>query len=92
MGKVKVYYFKAYNIERDRILRSKRPATLNTIRGLGPGIQPIMETEQEIDSSLLDRDGFRRKVTAKDLGRIMISETKQPTWKSSAALRSVHRR
>lgn len=92
MGRVKVYYFKAYDIERDRTIRSKRPATLSTIRELGPGIRPIMETEEEIDSALLDQDGFRRKLTAKELGRVMISENKQPTWKTSDALRSVRRR
>jgi hypothetical protein len=77
MGKVKVYYFRAYDIGRDRVIRSKRPATLGAIRALGPAMQPIMDSEEEIDSSLLDEDGFRRKLTAKELAGIIIARNRQ---------------
>lgn len=89
MPKVKVYYFPAYEIERDRTIRSKRPATLHAIRTLGPAMQPIMETEEEIDSSLLEADGFRRKATSRKLVDIMTAKNKAAANKVS--VRSVHR-
>jgi hypothetical protein len=77
MGSVKVYYFRAYDIERDRMIRSKRPATLSAIRALGPMMQPLMETEEEIDASHLDADGFRRKPTTRELVDIISGKATQ---------------
>ena len=77
MENVKVYYFRAYDIERDRMIRSKRPATLSAIRALGPMMQPLMETEEEIDASQLDDDGFRRKPTTKELVDIITGNREQ---------------
>jgi hypothetical protein len=79
MQNVKVYYFRAYDIERDRMIRSKRPATLSSIRALGPMMQPLMETEEEIDSSQLDADGFRKKATARELADIIAGKRE---WKA----------
>ena len=61
MAKVKVYYFQAYDITTDSKVRSKRPATLKAIEELGPMYYPIRATEELIDDSELDHDGFRRK-------------------------------
>jgi hypothetical protein len=66
MAKVKVYHFRAYEITTDRILRSKRPATLEAIGELGPMFHPILDTEEEIDSSLLGAEGFQKKPTPAD--------------------------
>jgi hypothetical protein len=79
MENVKVYYFRAYDIERDRMIRSKRPATLSAISALGPMMQPLMETEEEVDSSHLDADGFRRPATAKELVDIIAGKR---AWKA----------
>lgn len=77
MENVKVYYFRAYDIERDRMIRSKRPATLSAIRALGPMMQPLMETEEEIDGSYLDQDGFRRRATTQELVDIISGKREQ---------------
>jgi hypothetical protein len=77
MENVKVYYFRAYDIERDRMIRSKRPATLGAIRALGPMMQPLMETGEEIDASHLDQDGFRRKPTTRELADIISGKREQ---------------
>jgi hypothetical protein len=45
-----------YDINADQIRRSRRPATLDAIRKFGGA--PIMETEQQLDSSKVDEDGL----------------------------------
>jgi hypothetical protein len=61
MAEVKVYLFEAYDIAEDRKLRSRRPATLEAIARIGPNFYPVMETEEVIDDSLLDSDGFVKR-------------------------------
>jgi hypothetical protein len=59
MSKARVYYFKGYDINSDRILRSKRMATLKWIKE--NRFAAIMETGKEIDTSALDADGLYRE-------------------------------
>ena len=56
MQKVTVYYFTAYDIRSDQILRSQRPATLETIAKCKGEV--LKDTAQEVDASSLDDNGF----------------------------------
>ena len=58
MKKVTVYFFEKYDITTDRNVRSKRPATLDTINSVHG--QAIVETALEIDETELDGDGVRK--------------------------------
>ncbi len=60
MARINVFYFQAYSIEADKMLVSKRRATLETIHRLGPQFKVIAHSELEIDSSDLDSDGFQK--------------------------------
>jgi len=55
MSKVAVYLFSKYEIGKDKSIKSKRWATLESIRRYG-GI-PIIDTEKEVDISELDEEG-----------------------------------
>jgi hypothetical protein len=57
--KVTVYFFEKYDIATDNTVRSKRPATLDTINKVHG--QAIDETALEIDETDLDGDGFRKR-------------------------------
>lgn len=56
MNKITVFYFKCYDIQSDEMIRSKRPATLEAIKRCNG--TPIQESAQEVDSSVLDSEGF----------------------------------
>ncbi len=56
MQKTKVYYFTCFDITSGKNIRSKRPATLETITACNG--EPIKETAQEVDISSLDANGF----------------------------------
>jgi hypothetical protein len=56
MARVALFFFTMYDINADKIVRSRRPATLDAIRKFGG--TPIMETEQHLDSSKVDDDGL----------------------------------
>jgi hypothetical protein len=58
-----VFYFQPYSIEADKMVRSKRRATLETIHRLGPQFTAIAHSELEIDSSDLDSEGFQKGLT-----------------------------
>jgi hypothetical protein len=49
MPKITVYYFTSYNIVTDQMIRSKRMATLETIKRFN--YTPLMETAKEVDTS-----------------------------------------
>ena len=55
MQKVTVYYFTGYNIRTDQVIRSKRMATLETIKRFG--CAPLMDTAKDVDASTLDAEG-----------------------------------
>ena len=56
MGKIKVYYFTQYDIKTDKVIRSKRPATLDFITTYH--LTPINEEILEVEFSDLDGNGF----------------------------------
>lgn len=56
MPKVDVYYFECYDIQSDRMIRSKRPARRETI-AMWKG-RVIEGSRQEVEASTLDNDGF----------------------------------
>jgi hypothetical protein len=53
---VKLYYFEGYDFENDRLVRSKRPATLEFIQRMH--FQPLDDNAVEVDSSQVDAAGF----------------------------------
>jgi hypothetical protein len=55
MGKVTVYYFTQYDINSDKIVTSKRMATLEAIKSFN--CVPLMDTAQEVDGLELDEYG-----------------------------------
>ena len=57
MAKVKVYYFRRYDIKTDEMVRSSRSATRETIAQI-EGAVLLEETAQEVDKSELDDNGF----------------------------------
>ena len=59
MDKVPVYYFTCYDIKTDENIRSKRPATIETITRCNG--TPLKETAQKVDISSLDSDGFLKR-------------------------------
>lgn len=59
MTTVTVYYFMKYDIVRDEFVKSKRHATLETIKKVGGEL--IHDTAQEVDATQLDRDGLLAK-------------------------------
>jgi len=59
MSKVKVYYFKQFDIKSGQFENSKSMATLERIGALR-GAEPFMESEKEVNESDLDHDGHYR--------------------------------
>lgn len=55
-GKVRLYYFEDYDFERDQVVRSKRPATMEFIERFH--LQPVTDNSVEVDSSQLDAFGL----------------------------------
>lgn len=55
-GKVAVFYFESYDLDEDRIVRSKRPATLEFIERYR--MHPVPDNAFEVDSSQLDAYGM----------------------------------
>ena len=55
MEKVNVYFFSGYQISTDKIIRSKRMATLEAIKRFG--CAPIMDTAKEVYTHELDDNG-----------------------------------
>jgi hypothetical protein len=60
MAKTTVMYYDSYSRATNDTIRSKRPATLETIIECVKGI-PIPETEQQVDDAWLDEDGFLKQ-------------------------------
>lgn len=56
MGNVVVYHFEMCSSANTQRTVSKRPATRETIEALG--FEPLMETAQVVERSLLDASGF----------------------------------
>lgn len=54
--KVTLHYFEGYDFLDDKIVRSKRPATLEFIEKYR--LQPVPENTVEVDSSQLDANGL----------------------------------
>ena len=55
MPMITVYYFTGYDIATDKVIRSKRMATLETIREYK--CTPLKETAKEVNTSELDDNG-----------------------------------
>ena len=55
-AKVTLYYFEGYDFEDDKIVRSKRPATIEFIEKYR--FQPVLDAPIEADSSQLDAQGL----------------------------------
>jgi hypothetical protein len=60
MAMITVMYYDSYSKTADDSIRSKRPATRETIIKYVKGT-PIPETELQIDDAWLDRDGFLKQ-------------------------------
>ena len=58
MEMVKVYLFQGYDIASDRVMTSKRPATMETIKLFNGS--PIMNRCWDVDRTNLDGNGFYR--------------------------------
>ena len=56
MQKIMVYYFNCYDIKADKTVRSKHPATRETIAACNGVV--IEDTAQEVEVSRLDGNGF----------------------------------
>lgn len=56
MAKVTLYYFEGYDFLDDKIVRSKRPATLEFIEKYR--FQPVHQNAVEVESSQLDAHGL----------------------------------
>jgi hypothetical protein len=52
----KLYYFEGYDFERDQLVRSKRPATMEFIQRLH--FHPLPDNTVEVDSAQVDADGL----------------------------------
>ena len=57
MATITVMYYDSYSQAAEDMIRSKRPATHDTIIEHVKGT-PIPETELQVDDAWLDRDGF----------------------------------
>lgn len=60
MATVTVMYYDTYSKAADGMIRSKRPATRETIVEQVKGT-PIPETELQVDDAWLDQDGFLKQ-------------------------------
>ncbi len=56
MATVTVYYFTMYDIQYDKVVRSQRPATRETIERFRGIVQE--DTAEEVDASRLDENGL----------------------------------
>ncbi|MFA6985682.1 MAG: hypothetical protein WC213_05710 [Arenimonas sp.] len=55
-AKVTLYYFEDYDLLEDKIVRSKRPATLEFIKKFH--LHPVLDNQVEVDTSQLDAEGL----------------------------------
>ncbi len=55
MPRITVYYFESYDIIKDEIIRSKRMATLETIKRFN--CTPLMDTAKDVDVAEVDGNG-----------------------------------
>lgn len=53
---VTLYYFEGYDFEADKIVRSKRPATIEFIEKYR--FEPVLDSPVEVDSSQVDAQGL----------------------------------
>ena len=60
MAMITVMYYDSYSQAAEDMIRSKRPATLETIINRVKGI-PVSETELRVDDAWLDQDGFLKQ-------------------------------
>lgn len=56
MSMVDVYYFECYDIQVDKMIRSKRPATRETVARCHGLV--IEDSRQQVEVSSLDKNGF----------------------------------
>ena len=56
MANVTLYYFEGYDFAEDKIVQSKRPATMEFIEKYR--FQPVHENAVEVDSSQVDANGL----------------------------------
>ena len=56
MASVTLYYFEGYDFENDKVVRSKRPATMEFIQR--HHLHPVPDNAVEVDSSQVDAEGF----------------------------------
>lgn len=56
MANVSLFYFEGYDFEHDKVVRSKRPATMEFIERYR--FQPVHENAVEVDSSQVDASGL----------------------------------
>lgn len=63
MQKDTVYYYKACYIKTGEEVLSKRMATLETIKRMGPPrCEPLMDTVKEVDESEIDENGYYKEI------------------------------
>jgi hypothetical protein len=60
MAKINVYFAEGYVIADDRIVRTKRRATMETIRRWD--LHPLENTMEVVDSTEIDANGFVRGI------------------------------
>ena len=55
-AKIRLYYFEDYDFVQDRVVRSRRPATMDFIQRFH--LQPVQDNSVEVDSSQVDAFGL----------------------------------
>ena len=56
MPSLTLYYFEGYDFENDKVVRSRRPATMEFIQR--HHLYPVAENAIEVDSAQVDAEGF----------------------------------
>jgi hypothetical protein len=56
VGKVRLYYFEGYDFDADKVVRSRRPATLEFIERYR--LRAVDENAVEVDSAQVDAEGL----------------------------------
>ena len=56
MANVRLYYFEGYDFRDDKVVRSRRPATMEFIERYG--LRAVEENAVEVDSAQVDAEGL----------------------------------
>jgi hypothetical protein len=56
MASVTLHFFEGYDFEHDKVVRSRRPATMEFIQRLH--LHPVADNSVEVDSAQVDAEGL----------------------------------